>query len=54
MSYTIGVDIGGTFSDCVAVSDKGQVFNGKALSTHATNPVEGVHRGVDPAGGGGW
>ncbi|WP_173922453.1 hydantoinase/oxoprolinase family protein [Agromyces sp. Marseille-P2726] len=46
MSYTIGVDIGGTFSDCVAVNDQGQVFNGKALSTHATDPVEGVIEGL--------
>ncbi|WP_167042248.1 hydantoinase/oxoprolinase family protein [Salinibacterium sp. ZJ454] len=46
MSYTIGVDIGGTFSDCVAVDDQGRVFNGKALSTHATNPVEGVLEGL--------
>ncbi|MGO4689724.1 hydantoinase/oxoprolinase family protein [Glaciibacter sp. 2TAF33] len=46
MTYTIGVDIGGTFSDCVAVDDQGRVFNGKALSTHATNPVEGVLDGL--------
>lgn len=46
MSYSIGVDIGGTFSDCVAVDDHGKVFHGKALSTHATNPVEGVLNGL--------
>lgn len=47
MGYSIGVDIGGTFSDCVAVNEQGQVFHGKALSTHATNPVEGVLNGLE-------
>ncbi|MFE3055776.1 hydantoinase/oxoprolinase family protein [Nocardia sp. NPDC059239] len=46
MTYAIGVDIGGTFSDCVAVSDDGRVFYGKALSTHSTSPVEGVLNGL--------
>lgn len=46
MSYSIGVDIGGTFSDCVAVHADGRVFHGKALSTHATNPAEGVIHGL--------
>jgi len=47
MTYTIGVDIGGTFTDCVAVSSDGQVIHGKALSTHATNPTEGVLAGIE-------
>jgi N-methylhydantoinase A len=42
MAYFIGVDIGGTFTDCVAVDEAGDVFHGKALSTHATSPVDGV------------
>ncbi|MDF3305293.1 hydantoinase/oxoprolinase family protein [Rhodococcus sp. T2V] len=46
MTYAIGVDIGGTFSDCVAVSEDGRVFHGKALSTHSTSPVEGVLNGL--------
>ena len=46
MNYSIGVDIGGTFSDCVAINDQGQVYHGKALSTHATNPVDGVMEGL--------
>jgi N-methylhydantoinase A len=46
VSYAIGVDIGGTFSDCVAVEHGGRVFHGKALSTHSTSPVEGVLNGL--------
>lgn len=33
MNYIIGVDIGGTFTDCVVVDSSGQVTLGKALST---------------------
>jgi len=33
MEYVIGVDIGGTFTDCVALDDEGTVTLGKALST---------------------
>ena len=33
MNYIIGVDIGGTFTDCVAVDEFGKVTVGKALST---------------------
>lgn len=33
MEYVVGVDIGGTFTDCVALDDEGTVTLGKALST---------------------
>ena len=33
MQYVIGVDIGGTFTDCVTTDDEGTVTLGKALST---------------------
>jgi N-methylhydantoinase A len=33
MQYNIGVDIGGTFTDCVVVDDSGRLTMGKALST---------------------
>lgn len=33
MGYVIGVDIGGTFTDCVVIDDNGQVTIGKASST---------------------
>jgi len=33
MEYIVGVDIGGTFTDCVAVDEAGTVVLGKALST---------------------
>ncbi|HEY7164588.1 MAG TPA: hydantoinase/oxoprolinase family protein [Candidatus Binatia bacterium] len=31
--YVVGVDIGGTFTDCVVLSDNGKITIGKALST---------------------
>src|ERR1700675_1156862 len=33
MEYTIGVDIGGTFTDCVVLDTQGFLVVGKALST---------------------
>jgi N-methylhydantoinase A len=33
MNYIVGVDIGGTFTDCVAMDEQGAVTLGKALST---------------------
>ena len=33
MEYIVGVDIGGTFTDCVAMDEQGAVTLGKALST---------------------
>jgi N-methylhydantoinase A len=33
MAYSIGVDIGGTFTDCVTVDDDGTIRTGKAPST---------------------
>jgi N-methylhydantoinase A len=33
MEYTIGVDIGGTFTDCVVLDEQGLLVVGKALST---------------------
>jgi N-methylhydantoinase A len=33
MAYVVGVDIGGTFTDCVALDNEGTVTVGKALST---------------------
>src|SRR5215471_4628990 len=31
--YIVGVDIGGTFTDCVAAGENGKITVGKALST---------------------
>ncbi|HET7393777.1 MAG TPA: hydantoinase/oxoprolinase N-terminal domain-containing protein, partial [Candidatus Binatia bacterium] len=33
MKYIVGVDIGGTFTDCVAMDERGAITIGKALST---------------------
>jgi hypothetical protein len=35
MHYVVGVDIGGTFTDCVVVDEAGRVTIGKSLSTPA-------------------
>lgn len=47
MTYVVGVDIGGTFTDCVAIDQDGRVLHGKALSTHSTSPVNGVLAGLE-------
>ena len=38
MEYVIGVDIGGTFTDCVILDSNGKLSIGKALSTPTTSP----------------
>jgi N-methylhydantoinase A len=45
MNYNIGVDIGGTFTDCVVVDEAGELTIGKALST-PDNFAEGVFNAV--------
>src|SRR5919108_5962354 len=47
MTYYLGVDIGGTFTDCVAVDDDGRIFHAKTPSTHSSSPVDGVLTGLD-------
>ena len=47
MNYIVGVDIGGTFTDCVVVDDEGTITVGKALSTpqdFSVGAVDAVHR----------
>jgi N-methylhydantoinase A len=46
MGYYLGVDIGGTFTDCVAVDETGDVFHAKVPSTHGSSPVLGVMDGL--------
>jgi N-methylhydantoinase A len=46
MPYFIGVDIGGTFTDCVATDEAGRIFHAKTLSTKA-DPAVGVLAGVE-------
>jgi N-methylhydantoinase A len=45
MNYNIGVDIGGTFTDCVVVDEAGELTIGKALST-PDNFADGVVNAV--------
>jgi N-methylhydantoinase A len=46
-SLFIGVDIGGTFTDCAMVKDDGRISTSKVLSTHATTPADGVMAGLE-------
>src|SRR4051794_29805139 len=50
MGYLIGVDIGGTFTDCAVVDDQGAVTVGKAPTTPA-DPSEGFFAAIDAAAG---
>lgn len=48
--YTIGVDTGGTFTDCVVLDDKGKVTIGKAETTPGVLE-EGVLKSMEDAAG---
>ncbi|MGV0833985.1 hydantoinase/oxoprolinase family protein [Mycolicibacterium thermoresistibile] len=45
-THFIGTDIGGTFTDCVAVDETGVVHHAKSLSTKR-DPAEGMNRGLE-------
>jgi len=47
MTWAIGVDIGGTFTDCVAIDPEGGLHYAKAISTHHTDVSEGVLAALD-------
>jgi len=51
MAYAIGVDIGGTFTDCVAVDGAGNLVQSKVPSTHSSSPVDGVIAGLHKLAG---
>jgi N-methylhydantoinase A len=46
VGYVIGVDIGGTFTDCVALTPEGRLVHAKTLSTHSSDPGDGVMNGI--------
>jgi len=49
MSYMVGVDIGGTFTDCAVFDDRaGRFITGKAPTT-PQNPAEGFFRALEAA-----
>jgi N-methylhydantoinase A len=50
MNYIVGVDIGGTFTDCVVVESNGQITLGKALSTPDDFAQGAVNSVCDAAG----
>ena len=45
MSYRLGIDVGGTFTDFVLVDDSGRITEAKTPSTRA-NPSEAIERGL--------
>lgn len=47
--FVCGVDIGGTFTDCVLVSDDGKVALGKALSSPADSFRSGFFGSIEAA-----
>lgn len=50
LAWHLGVDIGGTFTDCVAIGGDGQIHHAKTLSTHEGSSDEGVLAGVELLG----
>ncbi|MGH7834042.1 MAG: hydantoinase/oxoprolinase N-terminal domain-containing protein, partial [Candidatus Binatia bacterium] len=49
MNYIVGVDIGGTFTDCVAVDDAGNITIGKVLSTPPDFSLGAINAVADAA-----
>ena len=49
MNYVVGVDIGGTFTDCVVVDEAGNVTIGKSLSTPADFSQGALNAAADAA-----
>jgi N-methylhydantoinase A len=47
MTWAIGVDIGGTFTDCVGIDPEGRLHYAKAISTQDTDVSEGVLAALD-------
>jgi len=47
MTWAIGVDIGGTFTDCVGIDPEGRLHYAKAISTQETDVSEGVLAALD-------
>ena len=46
MKYVLGIDVGGTFTDCVAADADGHIFSGKSPST-PPNFAEGVLASIE-------
>jgi len=50
MTFHIGVDVGGTFTDCVAITDAGHICHAKSLSTKA-DLTDGILHGLNGLAG---
>lgn len=46
MKYVLGIDVGGTFTDCVAADSEGNIYSGKSPST-PPNFAEGVLASIE-------
>ena len=47
MTWAIGIDIGGTFTDCVGIDPEGRLHYAKAISTQDSDVSEGVVAAID-------
>ena len=47
MSYRVGVDIGGTFTDLVLVDKRGSLMHTSKLLTTPHDPADAVMRGLE-------
>ena len=48
MAYIIGIDTGGTFTDCVVMDADGRIVTAKAASTPDDHRIESGSRPVTP------
>src|SRR5579872_3817656 len=47
MSYVVGIDVGGTFTDFVAYDPKGSILYSEKILTTTNRPADAVIQGID-------